>query len=149
MGAIARARGAQIVRARAEKLPFQDSSPDFALLVDVVCFVSDPACVLREVRRILRPGGHVVLAVIDRETPLGAKYVEGKDLSPFYRHARFYSTQELTGLLLTAGFENLTYRQTIFLDPDDMSAPDPAREGCGAGGFLVIAAALPPGAGPP
>ena len=135
MGAIARARGAQIVRARAEKLPFRDASFHFALQVNVVCFVSDPACVLGEVRRILRPGGHVVLAVIDRETPLEAKYVEGKDSSPFYRHARFYSAQELTGLLLTAGFENLTYRQTIFLDPDEMTAPDPVREGYGAGAF--------------
>jgi ubiquinone/menaquinone biosynthesis C-methylase UbiE len=42
-----------------ERLPLPDASVDTALLALVLCSVDDPVAVLREVARVLRPGGVV------------------------------------------------------------------------------------------
>lgn len=57
--AAARRRGVRLeVRAVAgERIDLPDASADFVLSSLVLCTVSDPARVLAEVRRILRPGG--------------------------------------------------------------------------------------------
>jgi len=49
--------------AHAEKLPFADGELDFVWIFDVLEHVDDPALVLREVARVLRPDGtfHIVL----------------------------------------------------------------------------------------
>jgi SAM-dependent methyltransferase len=47
----------EIVDGVAESLPAEDSSFDAAVLTGVLCTVSDPAAALREVRRVLVPGG--------------------------------------------------------------------------------------------
>jgi SAM-dependent methyltransferase len=54
--ALARARGCDVVRARAEELPFEDSSFDAAVSMWTHTDVDDYAAVLREVVRVLRPG---------------------------------------------------------------------------------------------
>jgi ubiquinone/menaquinone biosynthesis C-methylase UbiE len=49
------------VRARAEQLPIRDSSCDLAWMSQVLHHLPDrPACA-RELRRVLRPGGHLLI----------------------------------------------------------------------------------------
>ena len=52
-----RAPSAQLVKARAEALPFRDGVFDAVLSGLVFCSVGDPPAALREVRRVLRSGG--------------------------------------------------------------------------------------------
>jgi ubiquinone/menaquinone biosynthesis C-methylase UbiE len=52
-----RAPQALLVRGRAEALPFRDGAFDTVLSGLVFCSVSDPPAGLREVRRVLAPGG--------------------------------------------------------------------------------------------
>ena len=49
--------------AAAESLPFQDESMSAVVMLDVLEHLENPAAVLREIRRVLRPGGlfHIVL----------------------------------------------------------------------------------------
>lgn len=48
---------AKVLRARAEELPFADDSFDTVVSTLVLCGVDDQRQSLREVRRVLRPGG--------------------------------------------------------------------------------------------
>jgi SAM-dependent methyltransferase len=49
--------GAEIVDASAERLPFPDDSVDTVVATLVLCTVEDPRAALREIARVLRPGG--------------------------------------------------------------------------------------------
>ena len=51
----------QLVTARAEGLPFADASFDVAVGMFTWCSVDDPVTGLQEVRRVLKPGGRLVL----------------------------------------------------------------------------------------
>ena len=53
-------RDAKILRAPAEDLPFDDHSFDVAVSTLVLCGVDDQPRALRELRRVLRPGGRLL-----------------------------------------------------------------------------------------
>ncbi len=133
----ARARGIEVIRGRVEELPLKDSNYDLALMVTVDCFLTDVGRGLEEIKRILVPGGSLVVAFIDRETPLGRIYEENRESSLFYREARFHSAAELEARLEAAGFTILARKQTVFTREDRLQ---PARDGVGQGVFAVLLA---------
>src|SRR5437899_2261109 len=49
-----------LVRARAESLPFADDSFDHVTFTYLMRYVDDPAATMRELARVVRPGGRVV-----------------------------------------------------------------------------------------
>jgi ubiquinone/menaquinone biosynthesis methyltransferase len=49
-----------LVRARAESLPFPDESFDHLTFTYLMRYVDDPAATMRELARVVRPGGHIV-----------------------------------------------------------------------------------------
>jgi demethylmenaquinone methyltransferase/2-methoxy-6-polyprenyl-1,4-benzoquinol methylase len=61
-----------LVRARAERLPFADASFDHVTFTYLLRYVDDPAATLRELARVLRPGGR--LATLEFGVPRGAVY---------------------------------------------------------------------------
>ncbi|HEX6291442.1 MAG TPA: methyltransferase domain-containing protein [Herpetosiphonaceae bacterium] len=56
----ARSRDARVLLGDAQRLPFPDASFDYVTSALVFCSIPDPALALREVARVLRPGGHLV-----------------------------------------------------------------------------------------
>jgi ubiquinone/menaquinone biosynthesis C-methylase UbiE len=52
--------GTKVLRAPAEDLPFEDDSFDAAVSTLVLCSVDDQPRALREIRRVLRPGGRLL-----------------------------------------------------------------------------------------
>lgn len=53
-------RGARVLEGVAEEIPLDDDSVDTVLSTLVLCSVEDPARVLGEIARVLRPGGRFV-----------------------------------------------------------------------------------------
>ena len=136
-------RGVTVVRGTAERLPFADASFASVLMVTTVCFVDDLDAAFAEAKRVLRPGGALVVGFVDRESPLGRVYETHRDESVFYRIATFYSTAEITRSLARAGMDEPTFAQTVFTFPWEMKAPDPVRPGHGEGSFVVVRASKP------
>src|SRR4051812_9515358 len=68
-------QGAEIVGAPAERLPFSDHSVDTVVATLVLCTVDDPQSALREIARVLRPGGTLLfLEHVRARTPRLARW---------------------------------------------------------------------------
>src|SRR5258708_6458250 len=63
---------AGLVRGRAERLPFPDASFDHVTFTYLLRYVDDPPATLRELARVLRPGGR--LATLEFAVPSGLAY---------------------------------------------------------------------------
>jgi SAM-dependent methyltransferase len=140
MARIARRRGIAVCQAVGEHLPFRDDGLDGVVLVTVICFVDDVNTLLQELRRVLKPGGRLVLGFIDRRSLMGRAYEARKETSTFYREARFYAADEVATMVRQAGFTGLAFSQTL-LGPDvDHPGACDVREGYGEGAFVVVSA---------
>jgi len=134
----ARARGVRITCAVAEALPFAHAVFDHVLIVTTICFVDDARVMLQEAARVLRPGGVLVIGLIDRESPLGQDYVAHQAENVFYRDARFFSAAEVETLLGQAGFGDLTWVQTLRAPLSEIREIEPVTTGTGRGAFLAV-----------
>jgi ubiquinone/menaquinone biosynthesis C-methylase UbiE len=126
---IARARGIEVCQAFGEHLPFEADHFEYALLVTVDPFVPDVRCLLKEVWRVLKPAGSLILGMIDKSSPLGQVYESHKQEDPFYQVAHFHTTEEIITHLERAGFEVLQARQTITGIPDTTVTTEQVEEG--------------------
>jgi len=134
MAARAEKLGIQVYRNVAEALPFPDAAFDFVLMVTTICFVDDIRLSFREAFRVIQPGGCILVGFVDRESELGRRYMDRRDESLFYKDATFFSSQEVYDLLIQAGFEDLSARQTLIPgEPEETMA-----DGFGKGAFVVF-----------
>lgn len=141
MAAFARTRGIEVTIGKAELLPFAAEEFDFALMVTTICFVEDVGAAFREAARVLKPCGDLVVGFIDRDSPLGRQYAARKDRDPFYRHARFYSAEEVSSQMEIVGFDIPFASQTIFCSSDGIILQQqPIKSGHGEGSFVVLKA---------
>jgi len=108
--------------------------------VTTICFVDDISRTITEARRVLRPDGSLVIGYIDEDSPVGRRYREEKDDNPFYRDAKFVSTDELIDELEGAGFSDFEFVQTIYQWPTEIDGLEPIDEGYGEGSFVGIEA---------
>jgi len=133
-------RGIAPIRGVAEALPLRADSVAVALMVTTVCFVDDLDAALAEARRVLRPDGRLVIGFVDRDSSLGEQYQAKQASNSFYRDATFLGVQELREALLTAGFDDPSFAQTLFTDPTALDGTDRVESGWGDGSFVVVAA---------
>jgi ubiquinone/menaquinone biosynthesis C-methylase UbiE len=138
MRSIAVKRGVNVVDGTAENLPFMDDFYDFALMVTTICFVDDVEKSIHEAKRIIKPGGKLIIGLIDKNSPIGKMYKEHQKESVFYKDASFYSTDEIVGYMKKTGFQDFYFTQTIFTSLDKINENEQVKEGFGEGSFVVI-----------
>jgi len=134
----ARERGVRVGLGRAERLPLRGASFDAVLMVTTICFLDDVPAALAEVRRVLRPGGTLVIGFVDKKSFLGRQYQAKQPSHAFYQNATFYSVRQVLDFLNQSGFGSCYVRQTVFERNAPREAADPVRPGYGQGAFVVI-----------
>jgi SAM-dependent methyltransferase len=142
---------AGLVHGRIEQLPFREAAFDVVVTVTVLCFVPDAARAVREMARVLRPGGRLVIGALGRCSAWAAiRRVRGWLGSPTWRRARFRSAAELSALAESAGLAVAEMRGAVYYPPIDWLARRMVRldprlgrlTTCGAG-FIALAAHRP------
>lgn len=97
----------RLVQSLGDALPFPATTFDRALSVNLIHFLPDPPALLREVQRVLRPGGQ--LAIFWMPTEILAR--QGRTVAGVYRA---YEPVEVIDLLLAAGFRSPWIRTNFF-----------------------------------
>jgi ubiquinone/menaquinone biosynthesis C-methylase UbiE len=119
----------QFRQCTADSLPFADESFDVAVSRLGVMFFPDPVAAVREMLRVIKPGGRVALAVWGKSelnpysyvvTGVVSRYVPAAPVAPDAPDAfRFAEPGKLAGVLKDAGGIDVTQRVLKF----DMAAP--------------------------
>lgn len=80
-------RRARVLDASAEQLPFADETVDTVVSTLVLCTVDDPEPVLREIERVLRPGGRLLFLEHVRSRSPRLAYWQDRLAGPWRRFA--------------------------------------------------------------
>jgi ubiquinone/menaquinone biosynthesis C-methylase UbiE len=96
--AAARARGGALVVSRAERLPFPSACADVLVSLEVIEHLDSDLTALREYRRVLRPGGTMLVTVPAYESLWG-------DHDDWAGHRRRYGAGQLARAVGRCGFE--------------------------------------------
>jgi len=91
---------APLVRMDAQRLPFRDRSFDVVLLLEMIYYVADQEAAFSECRRVLKPGGKLMVCMPNRDRP---------DFNPSPYSTRYPNAGEIATLLARAGFDVRTY----------------------------------------
>jgi len=138
LASLARQRSLMVTKGVVEELPYQSESLDYLLMVTIDCYLKDLARAFMEIRRVLRPGGRLIIGMIDKSGDLGKKYEARKKESVYYSQATFHDVEEMTSELKKADFHDFQYWQTLSnIAVETFEEPQP---GHGNGSFAVISA---------
>lgn len=138
MRSLALSRGANTVAGTAESLPVVDATYEYAVLVATVCFLDEPELAFKEVYRVLKAEGLIIVGLIDKDSKLGKKYEEKKNISKFYKNANFHSVVEIQKKLENAGFSNIECIQALLPGDKNENYKPEVKQGYGEGSFVVL-----------
>lgn len=135
-------RGVNAFVGRGEQGLFDEESFGTVFLIVTLCFLDSPIKVLKEARRILMPGGRLVLGLVLRESPWGQFYQTKKAQGHrFYKFATFYTYDDALKLLEQAGLSIEKVVSTLFQKPGEVHhTEDPVEGYFPDAGFTIMAA---------
>ncbi len=138
MAELAEKRGITVYKAVAEELPFPENTFDYAAIVTTICFLQDPFKALQEARRVLRPGGILIIGLIDKNSKLGKSLAAKSEKSEFYKYVTFYAVEDILKWLNKLDFTSIQLYQTLFKSLGEITTVEPVKGGYGEGGFVAI-----------
>ena len=140
MRMLSKKRMIDLIDSIAENLPFRSSTFDFVLMVTTICFIDDIEVAFKEIFKILKPKGFLIIGFIDKNSALGKLYEKHKKSSVFYNRADFYSVEKVIVFLNKAKFRKFNICQTIFHPLSAINKIEHVKKGYGKGSFIVIKA---------
>ena len=132
-------RGIEIMKGVAEKLPYSDYHFDFILFV-TICHLDNLKAALNEAHRVLKPGGSIIIAFLDKAQTIAQQYEAKRHRSTFFKNATYYSVESVKDLLKKTKFKNLEFNQTLFGELNEIKDLQTPKEGYGEGSFVVVKA---------
>jgi len=94
-------------------LPFPDNSFDGLVLIEVVEHLLDTENLFREVNRVLKPGGKIIITTTDfnfmKKLIVSAFFFE-RYFYPTNPHIRFFTRKTLREILIRFGFQPVAYQ---------------------------------------
>ena len=121
----ARAAGVDVdlVEGDAGNLPFPKGQFDCVVSVATLCFVEDARPTIREMVRVLKPGGRLILGELGRWNLWAVqRRVKGWLGSDLWRAAHFRSRAEMLALAAEAGLADASVTGAIFYPPVGLAA---------------------------
>jgi SAM-dependent methyltransferase len=129
--------------ARGHALPFPDASFDVVSCITVLAFVPDAGAAVREMARVLRPGGVLIIGDLGKWSYWAARRrIRGWLGAMLWRGARFWRAGELAELVGQAGLTVGPIRGAIFFPPWTAAARRMARFDARLGQATTIGAAF-------
>ena len=137
---IAKSRGIHAFPGQGKEQIFDEESFGTVFLIVTLCFLDSPLDVLKEVKRILMPGGKLVLGLVLKESPWGKLYQQKKNEGHrFYKYAKFYSCKDVVRLLFKTGFMGESMLSTLMQKPGDVQHVEQPKDGYSSdAGFTII-----------
>ena len=136
----ARGRGIAVVLARGEDQVFKAGAFGTVFLIVTLCFVQSPLVVIQKAYRMLKPNGKMVLGLVLRDSPWGQFYLaKAREGHQFYGSATFYSYEEVSSLVSSAGLMVESAVSTLFQKPGEVSTIEEPQAGFSPeAGFTVL-----------
>lgn len=137
----------QLCAGRAERLPFEAECFDVVIAVTVLCVIKDPASALREIARVMVPGGRLVIGELGRWSSWAAKRrLQSLGRKTFWTSAHFWTRRDLGRRLAEAALRVEAWRGAVYFPPVGWAAwliapvdPVLARFGTFGAAFLCVA----------
>ncbi len=102
-------------------LPFPDNHFDALFSVCMLCFVKERATAILEMKRVLKPGGKMVVGVLNKWSVWAfLRRLKGIFAETIYNDAHFFTPRELKGALDEAGLSDVRLKSCLFFLPVDL-----------------------------
>jgi ubiquinone/menaquinone biosynthesis C-methylase UbiE len=117
MREIAKKRGFDVRYGVGEQIPFPDNTFDVVLSMSSMEFSREPDLFVSEMRRVAKPNGTVVVAVLNLWSTYGiSRRVRGIFRRSFFNDVHFYAYGELGGLL-SRHLAGVEVSSSVFINP--------------------------------
>jgi ubiquinone/menaquinone biosynthesis C-methylase UbiE len=107
----------------AQSLPFRDASFDLVLAVTALCWIPEPVVALKEMNRVVRRGGAVIVGELGRWSLWAlSRRIRGWLGARTWKRAHFWAAKELRELLAVAGLRAEEVRGAVYYPPSEILA---------------------------
>ena len=135
---IASKRGLTVSDIQMGKLPYESNQFDFVLLLFNVLTMEDINNKIHEISRVLKKGGSLIIAFLDKTAFDKKPESYQKSLLYFYEKVKFLTTDSILSVLNKFGYADFSFVQTFSQNPDDSSFVEEPKNGYGEGVLVIM-----------